>query len=348
MATNSSPREVVACDLCGKDDAEPLLTKNSYRIVRCRACGLVYVNPRPRTTALAALYDEDSFQHNQATRAEDDAWRKIARARLDLIDREKPDRGRLLDVGCSTGLFMDVAQEGGWKVSGIDLSVGSINYSKKRGFDARLATIETQDFAPGTFDAITMFDSIEHMPSPMRALRIVSSLLAPGGVVMITTPNIEGLFPQLTWKLLGRTVGAWEHPGPPGHIYQFGRSTMTAALDRTGFRILHDGTEPIPYDYTVGALVNSIYDSMKGKSHRPRPSDADVDLPPPPRGADPHGNGEPEPASNGDSSLSPSKLARRALRATIRTAAWALVGGVSMPAAKLGRGDSLVMVARKL
>jgi len=337
MATTSLPlREAVACDLCGKDDPAPLVTKNSYRVVRCRGCGLVYVNPRPSPTGLVALYDKETFHHHQVTRAEDLAWREQALARLALIDRHRPERGALLDVGCSAGWFLGIAEQGGWRVCGIDVAAGAVAYSRSKGFDARVATLESHDLKPSSFDAVTMFDSIEHMPSPSAALRAVHDLLADDGIVAITTPNVDGLFPRFTYQLLGRTFGGWEHPGPPGHVYQFGRRTLGAALDRAGFTVVHEETEAIALDHTVGALEDVVLDVLKGKIRRPTADDARVDIPAPPARA-----------AATTTSPARTRFLRRALRRTVRTAAWALVGAVAAPAPLIGRGDSLVVIARK-
>src|SRR4051812_13851446 len=73
--------EDVPCDLCGQDDPAHLMTKNDYRVVRCRGCSLVYVTPRPRMAALTAIYDADTFFEHQTTRAADESWKPVAEER---------------------------------------------------------------------------------------------------------------------------------------------------------------------------------------------------------------------------------------------------------------------------
>lgn len=333
MATSLN-LESVCCDLCGKDDAALLVVKNGFNVVRCRGCTLVYVNPRPRVAALAAQYETDSFFGHQVERANDDSWRPQAEARMALINRLQPVRGALLDVGCSAGWFLSVARDAGWKVSGLDVSAPAVAYSKSRGFDARVATLDNHGLPPGSFDVITMFDCIEHMPSPMTALRAVRALLAPGGVVMITTPNVEGLFPRFTYQLFGRTFGAWDHPGPPGHIYQFGMGTMVTALQQTGFEVIHRKTEAIPLDFTVGALEDVIVDVMKGNARPSQPAIASTA----PAAAV---AAMPQAAGGGLG-----RGLRRAARSAGRAVAWSLAGAVAAPAQLIGRGDSLIMLAR--
>lgn len=337
-------REYVRCELCGADDAEPLVFKNGNRVVRCRQCSLVYVNPRLTPRALVELYENPSYQHRQATRAADaaadTAWRRVARSRLRLLERHAGERGALLDVGCSTGWFLGAARDAGWRVTGIDVSAGSIARAQARGFDARLATLDTQAFPDASFQALVLFDSIEHMPQPMNALRAAHRLLAPGGVIMLTTPNVEGALPRLTYRLLGRTLGVWEHPDPPGHIFQFGQKTLAAALERTGFAPLYQSTEAIDPDHTVGSLEDAAMDVLKGRARRPTDDDARLDAPgPPPRERMPTASGRPPGAAT--------RLARRALRQFVRAGAWMLTGAVAVPAPLFGAGDSLIVIARK-
>ena len=331
--------ESVACDLCGHDDADLLVVKIGFHVVRCRNCSLVYVNPRPKLEALSAQYEVGSFFEHQVTRANDESWRPEAQARLELINRLHPTRGALLDVGCSAGWFMGVAQDAGWKVAGIDVSGPAVKYSRSCGFDAKVATLDNHGFAPASFDVITMFDCIEHMPSPMRALQAVRSLLAPGGIVMLTTPNVDGFFPRLTYQIFGRPFGAWDHPGPPGHIYQFGMRTMSAALDRSGFAVIHGRTTQIPLDFAVGALEDSIVDALKGAGRR-------APVAPVMPGSAPAETTTETAAAAGPRVSAPVRTMRRLVRGVGRSVAWVIAGSVSPTAQLLGKGDSMMIVAR--
>ena len=215
-------REPVACDLCGHDDTTHLVTKNSFRVVQCRACGLVYLNPRLTSDGLAAIYARQTFSADQVARAEDHGDRRDAVARLALIERHRPDRGAIVDVGCSAGWFLRVASAAGWRATGLDVSPNAVAHCRRLGLDARVGTLERHELPAGVFDVVTMFDSLEHMPGPLAALHAARRLLSAGGLLVVTTPNIDGLFPRFTYQVFGRTLGAWEHPGPPGHVYQFG------------------------------------------------------------------------------------------------------------------------------
>jgi 2-polyprenyl-3-methyl-5-hydroxy-6-metoxy-1,4-benzoquinol methylase len=259
----------VPCAICEVDDARHLLTKRGYALVRCRRCRLVYVSPRPAAAELAGLYDTQSFHHHQAEA--DEQQRNLARdrARAELIARHQPGLGRLLDVGCSTGSFLRAAGQRGFSASGIDVGPKNVDKARTAGLDAHVATLDDAPFAPRSFDVITLFDSIEHMPEPVRALATARELLARGGLLVVTTPNVDGWFPRLTWQLFGRTLGAWEHPSPPAHVYQFSRDTLDAALAKAGFRTCWSRTEAIPVEYSVDELEEALLDAFKERLARP-------------------------------------------------------------------------------
>jgi 2-polyprenyl-3-methyl-5-hydroxy-6-metoxy-1,4-benzoquinol methylase len=333
----------VPCALCDVDDAEHLLTKSGHDLVQCRRCGLVYVNPPPPPSRLVELYSNETYEAHQ--RAADDAGVNAARdhARAALIARRHAGR-RLLDVGCSTGSFLRAARAHDFTVSGIDLGRGNIERARAAGFDVRLAVLEEAPFAPRSFDVITLFDSIEHMPAPIAALAAARELLADDGLLVITTPNVGGLLPQLTWQLFGRTLGAWEHPTPPHHLFQFSRSTLRGALEKAGFAEVWARTERIPIDYTASELCDALLAAAKQRIARTslparqgaRPAEASRESP----DASLAGSRTTRPATA-------TRFVRRVIRGGVATASWLVAGTISPLADLLDRGDSMLVMARK-
>jgi 2-polyprenyl-3-methyl-5-hydroxy-6-metoxy-1,4-benzoquinol methylase len=338
--------------LCDTDDTRHLVTKNALRVVQCRHCGLVYVNPRPAFDALTEIYAEDNYCQGQVSASADAQRLEQATQRLQLIEqhvgngrRAVPEqRGHLLDVGCSTGIFLRAARDAGWQVSGIDVSAGAVYHARNaHKLDAHVRTLEDCDFSPSTFDVVTMFDSIEHVPQPVEALRVAHRILKDDGLLVITTPNVDGLFPRLTYQLLARTIGAWEHPTPPGHIYQFSRQTMRAALEKSGFQVAFCATEAIPAAYTVGKLEEAIVAALKKRG-----STSDAARP------RQQVNGSMNQQTCHIDSLthepidSRTSVLRRLLRLGVRVACWGLTLAVSVPAPLLNEGDSMIVFARKM
>jgi 2-polyprenyl-3-methyl-5-hydroxy-6-metoxy-1,4-benzoquinol methylase len=223
--------ERVACPLCGARDDEPALTKDGFAIVRCRECGLVFVNPRLPVGDLEQLYSDQVISPAAYyVRTEQQDERSFS-ARVALIERwRKP--GRLLDLGCGPGTFSVAARARGWTTVGLDINATSVAHCRARGLDVIGGAFPHPDLAGQTFDVVAMNDFLEHLTDPIAAMRTVHGLLAPGGVVFISTPDIGAL--------MARVTGArWLHLKPNEHLVYFDRTTIRRLLDATGFRVEH-------------------------------------------------------------------------------------------------------------
>lgn len=126
--------QFVHCNLCGTDDARLLLIKDSYRIVRCRACGFVYVNLQPPEEVVKAAYTEDYFaRRGGGARYLNNRDDIIATSIKNMTEIEKyKKKGRLIDLGCAMGFFLEVAREREWKVVGVDCSKFAMKYATKK------------------------------------------------------------------------------------------------------------------------------------------------------------------------------------------------------------------------
>src|SRR5439155_7104067 len=165
-------------------------------IVRCIGCGLVRQSPQPQPTDLVQAYQavaDERYEEEASGRVE-----TFSRALEDLSRHESP--GRLLDVGCHIGIFLDVARRAGWETYGVELSRWSADRARARGLRVVDGTLETAGFEAGSFDVITMWDVIEHLADPFTELQRAAKLLRPGGLLALSTMNVDAWFP----RLLGR------------------------------------------------------------------------------------------------------------------------------------------------
>jgi SAM-dependent methyltransferase len=224
--------EHVRCNLCASDDARPFARHDGYAIARCRACGLVYVNPRPALERLASLYAAYHARDGRDEASWDRLMQRVFQEAADLlcVAAREPGRPRVLDVGCGFGGFVDLMRERGWDAEGVDPSPPVVEAARRRGRAVRLGTLENLAADRGSYAAVTMFYVLEHLPDPMGALRKVSDLLVPGGTLLVrvphTTPVVRLLAP------FGLGGGLYD---PPFHLYDFSPGVLREMLRRAGF-----------------------------------------------------------------------------------------------------------------
>jgi len=201
--------------------------KNQYatgQIVRCNNCGLLYVNPRQKGI-------EDSYINNgeDITYLTSILQRRLnAEKDLRLLERFKKGK-RLLDIGCSCGVFLEIAKKKGMDVYGIELSSWACKLANQKGLNVVNKRLGDADFEDGFFDIITSWGSIEHFEDPYQELLNMRRLLKDDGLLCIMTPNID----SLPAKILGRK--SWIFLGQ--HIYYFSKKTFSKLMEKAGFRV---------------------------------------------------------------------------------------------------------------
>lgn len=252
-----SELEHTNCNLCNSNDAAllypstlPQSTDRAHNVealqcthpgygvhgpvVKCRHCGLVYINPRPNGDDVLDDYkdvvDELYVEEREG---------RVLTFRRHLRPLERivgpPDGKRLLDVGCHIGVFVDVAQQGGWDAWGVEPSRWAAEQAQAQGLKVVNGTLATFGFEDASFDVITLWDVIEHLPDPKGELRQVYRLLEPGGVVVIHTIDIESLFARIMgrrWPWLMEM-----------HLYYFAPRTLRRMLEEIGFEVIHSSPQ---------------------------------------------------------------------------------------------------------
>jgi 2-polyprenyl-3-methyl-5-hydroxy-6-metoxy-1,4-benzoquinol methylase len=234
------------CPLCGHDDAEPVLEAADpapaqppglvFAVVRCRRCDLRYTNPRPDPAAIGAFYPADYKPHRRPRKM------RLARPRswwARASGRSVPERagdlpwhgeGRLLDFGCGGGSFLKRMADQGWRVTGLDAAVGAVRrVQEELGLTALVGSLPHPDLAPGSFDVVTMWHSLEHVHDPLAILREAYQLLVPGGKLIVACPNIAGL----PFRWFGPD---WFGLDLPRHLTHFTPATLAEMLTASGFR----------------------------------------------------------------------------------------------------------------
>jgi len=221
------------CGVCdGSDIESPVLGS----LARCRACGFVFF---PRTPDLAKrvadLYEGDYFTGGEFGdyASQQPAFARNFRAYLARMRRAGATGGRLLEVGCAYGFFLDEARRD-FDALGMDVNAEAIAAARSRGANAICQ--EFLDFTPPTdFDVVCLWDTIEHVLDPRAYLERAHAVLAPRGWVFLTTGDVGSLMARLRGP-------RWRMIHPPSHVNYFSRATMTRLLDRSGFDAVSIGS----------------------------------------------------------------------------------------------------------
>jgi SAM-dependent methyltransferase len=187
-----------ACPTCGSPAAAPELEKDHMMIVRCRACDLVYVNPAFDEAHYAELYASAEYQtivRDLGINSHEYRVKRFGEERVGVMAAHMRGANgsapRYLDVGCSTGFVVEAARALGWEATGIDLNPSAVAFGRSRGLDLRACSLDGAGFPPASFDAISLFDVLEHLLDPTERLRTCIDLLVPGGILFIYVPNYD-------------------------------------------------------------------------------------------------------------------------------------------------------------
>jgi predicted Zn finger-like uncharacterized protein len=239
--TSAAP-ETVTCNLCAAAFAiadAVLLVKDAHEIVRCPRCRLVFRARLPDPSDLAALYGADYFAAASGEIAHEgyldyvadaDVHRVNARRRLRLLAR-LTSPGRLLDVGCAAGFFVEEATRAGWAARGLDISAPMVAWGQRTlGVEISVGTLSEPSDDP-LVSCITMWDYIEHAIDPSGDLERARSRLRPGGLLALSTGDVGSLLARLS-------LDRWHLMTPRHHNYFFSAATLQHLLRDRGYDVV--------------------------------------------------------------------------------------------------------------
>ena len=196
--------ETVACPLCGGGESRLVMQLDfddvpvRGTILRCcRGCGMLYVSPRLSPEALLSIYSQEYFETYYV--GEEEVKRPLFRKLLARIERWQPP-GRILDVGCGIGTFLEEARKRGWKTVGVEPSSHAGRLAHERsGSPVHEGTLAEAAFPSGSFDVICFWDSLEHTPQPVQLLKMARDLLVPNGLLVLKVPNTASPIIKVTF-----------------------------------------------------------------------------------------------------------------------------------------------------
>ena len=233
------------CPCCGQNDFEVLFESNMKaddfqgavetvymipggrwgRHVKCRSCKFIYVNPIYKASEINKAYSQRKSADVSIIR---ENRLRASESQVGLVKQYK-NGTYLLDIGCGEGFFLFNASRAGYITKGIELSQDAVEYARREfGLDVEAKPFEELQFPEDHFDVITLWQVLEHVPYPRMILKEVRRILKPEGLLVASTPNIEGI----PAKMLGKR---WWNVRRL-HINQFTVKTLTTVLKNIGFR----------------------------------------------------------------------------------------------------------------
>jgi SAM-dependent methyltransferase len=238
-----------ACHICGARTVRSYCRKQDAHYFLCASCDLIFQHPLPAPAAMRDWADAEytSGAYHDYVAARPMKIRHFEDRLGDVKDRVQP--GRLLDIGCSCGYFLEVAASHGFDVQGVEFSRSAIAAAspamRGRIFEGTLDTLP----ANGLFDVASAFDLIEHVPDPRAFLRRCAALLKPSGTILISTPD--------TRHFLRFLMGSrWPMLQPMQHLSLFSRRSLERALQAEGFRdvTIRTAYKTLSVDYLIDQI----------------------------------------------------------------------------------------------
>jgi len=226
-------QEYVVCNLCGVDDSLPFFIENGCHVVRCKRCGLVYVNPRPVRTSETQHYESthEYLDYIQNYVTHKDAHLLKAKRMLKEIEGINNIKGKLLEIGCAAGFFLKVAHDSGWDVQGLEPIESNARYAIDTfSLDVKSIPIEKAEFPVKCFDIVVAFDVLSHLKNPTEFFLKVKKMLKDEGLFVFKTGNKGAITTKKKAAILGEV---WL---TPDHLYHFSEHTLSVLIEKTGFK----------------------------------------------------------------------------------------------------------------
>ena len=221
-------------------DFEYHTTKDESEMVKCTHCDIIHPSRLPVSDALPVIYPQNYYAFSETTHENPlvRAVRRWVARRKGRVYRQwvRNPAANVLDIGCGDGRLLDILKQScpaGWRYSGVDWSEAAAERIRAKGYEARAGDIEQLDLDDWSerFDLILMHQVIEHVRYPRSVLAKLRSLLKPGGILAIETPDINA------WDYWVFRKRYWAGYHIPRHFFIFNKTNFTALARELGYEV---------------------------------------------------------------------------------------------------------------
>ena len=256
----------VRCCICESEDAEPIAvgedfeyrtSPDTFLAMRCRGCGLVYLNPRPCAEDFDRIYPASYHAFDFSPKRFGLAFRmrqQLERRRVLSWCRGLGDGARILDVGCGDGFHLSLLRDfgkPGWELEGADLSTRAAAAARQRGLRVHHGSVQDLGLPRASYDLVLLIQTLEHVADPPGLLTAIRDLLRPGGRLVVVTDNVGSLDFRL---FRGRHWGGYHFPR---HWNLFSCSSLRALAGKVGLEVasLTACVSPVNWVYSIRNIL---------------------------------------------------------------------------------------------
>ena len=228
------------CPICNLKDASFFSEREKIVFLKCDDCNLVFMNPLPNTKELIDnFYSKESGYHSKLVKNLKEI-KKYNKKFTKVIDGLTcfGIKGNLLDVGCANGEFLSLAKKHGFAVYGVEVNAYTADIAMNNGLNVFNGTLEEAHFEDNYFSAIYLGDIIEHVTDPVGLLKECKRILKKGGVVAVSTPNMDCFWVLATQYICRWFKFPWSVLHPPYHLYLFSDANFKKLMDVLDFKVL--------------------------------------------------------------------------------------------------------------
>jgi 2-polyprenyl-3-methyl-5-hydroxy-6-metoxy-1,4-benzoquinol methylase len=258
--------EIINCPVCQSQTFEEYLTIQDYtvsqeqfKIVTCQKCGFRFTNPRPDSEDIGEYYKAESYiSHTNTSKGliskiYQEVRKFTLKSKLNLINKLFPKKGKIMDVGCGTGMFLNVARENGWKVNGIEPDTGARAIAEEVN-QIKIEEEVLSSFQNDTFEVITLWHVLEHIHELNTTIEWLKERLSKDGFLIIAVPNHKSKDAEIYQE-------QWAAYDVPRHLYHFSQKSIKELFANHGFELKE--TLPMKFDSFYVSMLSTKYKSGK-------------------------------------------------------------------------------------
>ncbi len=264
VKSDKSVLEITPCPICKSSNMSVLHTFEPFKVVSCRNCRLIYLNPRLKESDMMRAYQANEYFSDSGNSgyqyvdyiSQEESMRMTFRRFLAELKKHDIASGRLLELGCGYGYFLDEAKHFFSYLAGTELSQEAGDYARKiSGADVYIGDLSSLPDELREFNLIVTINVIEHIYNPAEFILSLKKRLKEGGRIIIATPDIGSIW----YKIMQRR---WSSFKIPEHVVYYSKSTLTSLLLRTGFHNIMG--VPFHHAFPLGLITSKLGIHLNG------------------------------------------------------------------------------------